>query len=163
MSIPFRPLALTLLVISFSAIVLGRAQAGGGNFYTPVNDPVVKEECGSCHMTYSPAMLPASSWKSMMGNLQNHFGADASIDANTAKTIEAYLVANAADTGGRNYGGKLLRGVSLSQAPLRITELPGWINKHREVAAWEWRQKDVRSKSNCSACHADAARGYYNE
>ena len=83
-----------------------------------------RDECGSCHLAFSPAMLPASSWKRMMGELQNHFGEDASVDAATAATIEAYLTANAADTGGRTHSRKLLRGVSLASAPQRISELP---------------------------------------
>lgn len=163
MNLPYRPIALILVAVSFFAIVLGRAQAGGGHFYTPVTDPVVKEECGSCHLAYSPAMLPVSAWKRMMGDLQNHFGEDASLDAATTQTIEAYLTANAADTGGRNYSSKLLRGSSLANGPLRITELPEWVDEHSKVPAWEWKHKDVRSRSNCIACHRDAERGYYDE
>lgn len=163
MNIPYRPLALGLLVIGFSALVLGRAQAGGGHYYAPVTDPVVKEECGSCHLVYAPSMLPASSWTRMMGDLKHHFGDDASIDPNTARKITDYLTANAADHAGRRYGSKLLRGVSVVNAPLRITELPRWVKEHREVPAWEWKKNDVRSKANCAACHADAERGYYED
>ena len=161
--IPLRPLALGLLVLGFSAIVLGRAQAGGSHFYPPVADPVVKEECGSCHLAFAPSMLPANSWKRMMADLKNHFGDDASVDANTAKTITDYLVANAADTGGRRYSDKLMSGMTATNAPLRITELPRWTKEHRKVPDWEWKHKDVRTKSNCTACHADAALGYYDE
>ena len=161
--IPLRPLALGLLVLGFSAIVLGRAQAGGSHFYPPVADPVVKEECGSCHLAFAPSMLPANSWKRMMADLKNHFGDDASVDANTAKTITDYLVANAADTGGRRYSDKLMGGMTATNAPLRITELPKWTKEHRKVPDWEWKHKDVRTKANCTACHADAALGYYDE
>jgi hypothetical protein len=161
--IPLRPLALGLLVLGFSAIVLGRAQAGGSHFYPPVADPVVKEECGSCHLAFAPSMLPANSWKRMMADLKNHFGDDASVDANTAKTITDYLVANAADTGGRRYSDKLMSGMTATNAPLRITELPRWTKEHRKVPDWEWKHKDVRTKANCTACHADAALGYYDE
>lgn len=161
--IPLRPLALGLLVLGFSAIVLGRAQAGGSHFYPPVADSVVKEECGSCHLAFAPSMLPANSWKRMMADLKNHFGDDASVDANTAKTITDYLVANAADTGGRRYSDKLMSGMTATNAPLRITELPRWTKEHRKVPDWEWKHKDVRTKANCTACHADAALGYYDE
>lgn len=163
MNIPFRPLVLGLLVIGFSALVLGRAQAGGGHFYAPVTDAVVKEECGGCHLAFAPSMLPARSWTRMMGDLKHHFGADASLDPGTAKKITDYLTANAADQAGKRYSTKLLRGVPEAQAPLRITELPSWINKHREVAASEWKQSTVRSKANCMACHASAERGYYED
>ena len=163
MNVPFRPLALGLLFLGFSALVLSRAQAGGGHFYAPVTDPVVKEECGSCHLVYAPSMLPASSWTRMMGDLKNHFGSDASVDPDTARKISAYLTANAADQAGRRYSGKLMRGVSMVNAPLRITELPKWVREHREVAASEWKKPAVRSKANCTACHVDAERGYYED
>ena len=163
MNIPTRPIVLTLLTLAFSALILGRAQAGGGHFYAPVTDPLVKEECGSCHLAFAPSMLPAASWRRMMSELKNHFGDDASLDPASVTRITDYLASNAGDTGGRRYGEKLLRGVSATNPPLRITELPKWVREHREVPAWEWKHKDVRTKANCTACHADAARGYYDE
>ncbi len=161
--IPLRPLVLGCIAFGFSAVVLERAIAGGSHFYAPVADPVVKEECGSCHLAFPPAMLPASSWRRMMGELKSHFGDDASVDAETAARIARYLVANAADTGGSRYSGKLLDGVDPNSAPQRITELPQWVREHRKVPAWEWRHKDVRTRANCAACHVDAERGYYDD
>jgi hypothetical protein len=163
MTVPYRPLAIGIAAIAFSLVLLERAQAGGSHFFAPVSDAVVKEECGSCHMPYAPSMLPASSWQRMMGDLSNHFGDDASVDAETARRITDYLVANAADTGGQRFSGKLLRGVSAENAPLRITELPKWVREHRKVTVPEWQHKDVRTKANCAACHTDAERGYYDE
>jgi hypothetical protein len=163
MNLPYRPLALGLAALAFSIVLLGRAQAGGGHYYPPVADPLVKEECGSCHLAFAPAMLPARSWQRMMADLGNHFGDDASLDPAIAERIGRYLEANAADTGGRRYAGKLLRGVAATAAPQRITELPKWVREHRKVADWEWRHKDVRTKANCVACHADAERGYYED
>ena len=163
MNIPYRPLALGLVTLAFSAIVLQRAQAGGDDYFPPVVDPLVKEECGSCHIAFAPSMLPARSWQRMMANLNDHFGDDASVDADTAARISSYLVTNAADTGGKRYSSKLLRGVSPNSAPLRITELPKWVREHREVPAWEWKHKDVRTKANCVACHADAEQGFYED
>lgn len=163
MKIPARPLALGLLAIAFSALVLGRAQAGGSHYFPPVAEPVVREECGSCHIAFAPSMLPASSWKRMMGELRNHFGDDATVDPALAAKITEYLVNHAADTGGRRYSDKWLRGVSTTSAPLRITELPKWVKEHRKVPDWEWKHKDVRTKANCAACHTDAELGYYDE
>ena len=163
MNIPYRPIALTLVVLFFSGILLERAKAGGGHFFPPVADTVVREECGSCHMAFSPAMLPTSSWKKMMGDLKNHFGTDASIAPATAERITRYLSDNSADSGGQRYGSKLMRDVSMQNAPLRITELPRWIRIHHEVSAKEWKNKKVGTKANCLACHTDAERGYYDE
>lgn len=163
MKIPYRPLVVGVVALLFCAMFLARAQAGGGNFFAPVADPVVREECGGCHLAFPPSMLPAASWTALMGNLKNHFGDDASVDAATAAQISKYLTDNAADRGGQRYGGKLTRGVSLNAPPLRITELPRWISKHRDVSAREWKRNDVRSKANCAACHADAQRGYFED
>jgi hypothetical protein len=163
MNPPIRPLVLTALVLAFSTLVLSRAQAGGGHFFPPVADPVVKEECGSCHLAFAPSMLPARSWQRMMGDLKNHFGDDASLDPQVAARITDYLVANAADNGGQRRGEKLVRGLAADAAPLRISELPKWVREHRKVPDWEWRHKDVRTRANCVACHADAERGYYDD
>lgn len=163
MNLPYRPLALGFVALVFSAVVLGRSQDGGNHFYAPVADPVVREECGSCHFAFAPSMLPASSWQRMMGDLKNHFGDDASVDAATAARISSYLTANAADANGRRFSNKLLSGVDLNNAPLRITELPKWVREHRKVPDWEWRHKDVRTKANCMACHTGAEQGFYDE
>ena len=163
MNIPYRPIVLGLLVLGFSALVLGRAQAGGSHFFAPVANAVVKEECGSCHLPFAPSMLPASSWTRMMANLKDHFGDDATVNPKLAAEITAYLVANAGDQGGQRQGAKLLRGVSATNAPLRITELPKWVSEHRKVPDWEWKHKDVRTKANCVACHTNAELGYYDE
>ena len=163
MNLRFRPLAISLVALLFSGLFLARAQAGGGSFFPPVADPVVREECGSCHLAFPPAMLPASSWIAIMGGLKNHFGDDASVDAATAALITRYLSENAADRAGQRYAGKLTRGVDRQTPPLRITELPGWIKKHREVSAKEWKRSEVGSKANCAACHRDAQRGYFED
>ncbi|MBK8399607.1 diheme cytochrome c [Propionivibrio sp.] len=163
MHIPYRPIALSLVAMIFSGIFLARAQAGGGHYFAPVSDPVVREECGSCHLAFPPSMLPASSWKRMMGELDKHFGADASVSPATAEHITRYLSENAADTGGQRYGSKLMRGVSVQNPPLRITELPKWVREHREISSKGWLRNNVRTKANCLACHADAERGYYDE
>ena len=162
-AIPLRPVALGLLALFFSAILLGRAQAGGGHFYPPVTDAVVREECGSCHLAFPASMLPKSSWTKMMGDLESHFGDDASVDATTTEHITRYLVADAADGNGQRYGAKLMRGASIDNAPLRITELPKWVSEHRKISTADWKSNKIGSKANCTACHADAQRGYFEE
>jgi hypothetical protein len=163
MSIIYRLLAPLLVALIFSGLLLERARAGDGHFFAPVADPVVREECGGCHLAFAPSLLPANSWKRMMADLTDHFGSDASLDAATTERIAAYLADNAADRDGQRYGRKMTRGLAALEAPLRITELPRWVRIHHEVSTREWTSKKVGSKANCAACHADAERGFFDE
>jgi len=158
-----RIIVTAFVLLAFAAIVLERAQAGDNHFFAPVRDPLVLEECGGCHLAFAPSMLPASSWRRMMGELDNHFGDNASLEPAAVEHITRYLVANAGDAAGQRHGAKMLRGVALDSAPQRITTLPRWRHKHREVPDWEWRHKEVLSRANCLACHAGAEQGYYDD
>ena len=156
-----RPLALGVAALAVTVMLLGRAQAGDDDYYPPVTDKLTLQEFASCHIAFPPSMLPAASWKRMMGELEDHFGDDASVDAETAAAITRYLVDNAGDA--PRQASKLLRGLRPGEAPLRITELPKWVREHDEVPESDWTHKDVGSKANCTACHIDADKGYFED
>ncbi|MFQ5785054.1 MAG: cytochrome C [Alphaproteobacteria bacterium] len=128
------------------AFVLGlAAPAAHADRFAPITDPVVKKECGACHMAYQPIFLRKSSWSRIMSNLENHFGEDASLDPKVRKRIRHYMVKHARDRGDK---------------VLRITELRWWKRKHsREVSKKQWDR--AGSAANCQACHKAAERGYY--
>ena len=65
----------------------------------PVSDPETLKACAECHMAFQPAFLPARSWTRMMGQLNDHFGDNASMAPDKAERIRQVLVAGAADTG----------------------------------------------------------------
>ena len=54
----YRSMIFGLFVVVASAMLLQIARAGG-NYYPPVSDALVKEECGSCHLAFPPSMLPS--------------------------------------------------------------------------------------------------------
>ncbi|GEM_PF-52769 len=129
--------------------------------YPPVTDELTKKECGSCHMAFQPAFLPARSWAKIMDTLDDHFGEDASLPKEKVEHIKAYLMKNAADTRWRS---KMMRGVRKDWTPLRITELPYWVHEHEEeVRPSAWKDPRVKSKANCKACHRLADRGIYDD
>ena len=149
-------------VLAYGATTLARAD----EYYRPVSqgDAVTHEECSACHLAYSPEMLPAASWRKLMSDLENHFGEDASLDAETNQHITKFLTQNAADSGWVN--NRFMRGLDLSRnIPIRITETPYWRREHREEELREhaWRRQPVKSNSDCVACHRDAARGGYDD
>ncbi|TRZ98084.1 MAG: cytochrome C [Rhodocyclaceae bacterium] len=130
--------------------------ANADNYSVPKN-AAFEEECASCHMAFPPQMLHADSWRAMMGNLSRHFGSDASLDEKRRTAITDFLVAQ---SGGRKTGDtRDARGKPL----LRITETARFEKKHREIAAATWQRASIKSPANCTACHARAAAGDYNE
>jgi hypothetical protein len=127
---------------------------------TPVSDPVTLKRCGDCHMAFPAAFLPARSWRALLDKLSDHFGDDASVPAAERQQVLAYLEANAGD----RVGAKHLRGLAPAATPLRITELPRWVKEHQEKLGPEvWALPSVKSRSNCPACHVDAAKGDFSE
>ncbi|WP_395455133.1 cytochrome C [Azospirillum melinis] len=134
--------ALTLL-----ALTDGPATAGEFERVRPVTDAAARKECGECHMAFQPGLLPAASWNRIMDGLQNHFGENASLPADTAAAIRTYL-AHAAGGG----DGRLIR----------ITEQRWWLRKH-DFDPSIWSRRTVAAKSNCEACHRTAAQGLFDD
>ncbi|MCB1368982.1 MAG: diheme cytochrome c [Rhodobacteraceae bacterium] len=125
-------------------------------------EALTEKECSACHLAFQAYFLPKRSWSAIMGDLSNHYGEDASLDAATARAIEAYLLAGAADRDGRNP--RWLREIAADVVPMRITELPWFIHEHRKKAArYIKANPSIGTISNCAACHKDAARGYYDD
>jgi nitrate/TMAO reductase-like tetraheme cytochrome c subunit len=108
-------------------------------------------ECGSCHVPYPPRLLPATSWRAIMAGLDRHFGVDASVDANAASVIGAFLQENA--------GRARPEGIPT----LRITDTAWFRHEHDEIAAAVWRNPKVKSAANCAACHRGAQAGVFDE
>jgi len=140
-----RIVAASILIASSSAV-----WADGGGV-TPLL-PKMEKECSSCHIAYRPNFLPRAAWKQVMANLNKHYGTDASLsDADTAE-ISAWLDKTALDVG---------------DVPpnLRITESFWFKRKHgtNHVKAEVWQRASIKSRSNCQACHVDAAKGDFNE
>jgi len=150
---------LLLLVISVASV-----SAQENERVPPVTDPVVKKECGSCHMAFPPQFLPKRSWQKIVDTLSDHFGENASLGEAQRKAVLDYLLANAADSpkAGRE-GRRFAESIASGQTPLRITEIPRWVREHREVRADRWTRPEVKSKANCLACHKKAEQGIYED
>jgi hypothetical protein len=115
--------------------------------------PRYQQECAACHVAYPPGMLPAESWQRVVNGLPNHFGTDASLDAETVRQLWAWLAANA---GAARRSGE--------QPPEdRITRSAWFVHEHDEVPASTWKLPAVKSPANCAACHAQAEQGDFDE
>lgn len=132
----------------------GTGWADGGGRFAIQNAPF-QAECGSCHVAYPPAMLPASSWQRLLGNLPQHFGTDASLDSATLAQVRSFVLDHAGS----------YRRVREAPPQDRITRSGWFLREHREgeIPAGVWKRASVKSPANCVACHRTAAQGAYDE
>lgn len=152
---PFRhALRLAGLYFIAAATTTHALHADAGSKEFGVADPAYRQECGSCHVPYPPALLGAPSWRAVMGGLGEHFGTDASLDPAPRAALLAYLERNAGhrDT---TAGGQPL---------LRLSDTAWFRKEHgKHVSATTLRHPDVKTLANCAACHPGAERGSYRE
>jgi hypothetical protein len=129
-----------------------------------VSSPVYKEECGSCHMAYPPGLLPANSWRKMMSGLEDHFGDNAEIDADTNQSISEILLANSADQSDYRRSRKFNRSIQSDDPPARISETPYFKQEHDEIPdRMVSGNSKVKSFGYCDACHTKAEQGSFKE
>lgn len=143
MAISGRDLWRAILLAAVSAGAVAHAGTHQYGSY-PVN---YTEECGSCHVPYPPQRMTATGWETQMRNLGKHYGTDASLDAESAQRISAYLMANAASK----------EKLAPTEATARLTKTRWFIKEHGETPP------KGESFSNCSACHTLAERGDFEE
>jgi hypothetical protein len=115
--------------------------------------PAYVRDCGDCHVAYPPGLLPAASWARLMADLGDHYGSDASLEPPIAREIARWLQAHAGT----------YRRVSAAPPQDRITRSAWFERKHRGIDPAVWTLPSVVGPSNCAACHADAARGAYDD
>lgn len=114
-----------------------------------------REECAACHIAFPTRLLSVDSWRAVMAGLDDHFGVDASLDPATTSAIAAYLGQNA---------GYPRRGETTGTKPLlRITESEWFRREHHELTPAALKRRNAASAADCSACHAGAARGEFED
>ncbi len=152
--------AALLLVSAWSDAAAPGASAGQAPdaAAATIADPAVsyRTECGSCHTPYPARMLPAPAWRQIMARLDNHYGDNAELPPETQARLSRYLV----DHAGR---ASRYRDPAADKLP-RITLQRWFTHKHDEIPArMVTENPKVGSFGNCSACHAGAAQGRFNE
>ena len=141
----------------FALLLLGlqifSAQADGDVPMPARALPMYTQECAACHLAYPPGLLPAASWKRVMGALSSHYGVDASLDARQVQEIGTWLQTHAGT----------FRKATTEPPEDRITRAAWFVREHRKVPPEVWKLPSVRSAAQCAACHVNAGRGRFDE
>lgn len=136
----------------------------GDKSVASVSHPLYREECGSCHMAYPPALLSTASWTAIMNGLADHFGDNAELDAQTHKAISEFLTGNSADNSNYRRSRKFMQGIDANTPPLRISETPYFKRKHDEIPqSMLSNNSEVSSFSQCNNCHQGAQKGMFDD
>lgn len=113
--------------------------------------------CGSCHLPYSPGLLPLESWVAVLAGMENHFGTTVELSAANSAHILTYLEEHALQSGQSSVMGQLA--AELPDPPaLRITALPVFVNLHSDAAELLGYEKNEQAPlGRCENCHRAAA------
>ncbi len=149
-----------ILLFGVYGIVLSAAEGDPDRF---VRDSTYVDECGACHLAYPPGLLPVESWQGIMAGLDDHFGESAEMDEETTTHIASYLDQYALAKGQKSRIGKLMRNMP-DDPPLRITELPAFIDAHDEIPKQlEVEKLETGFLSPCADCHRTAASSIFDK
>ena len=155
-----------MLALALTLVGIGAGTDGGdghARFAMP-RDPMFVKECGSCHTAYAPGLLTAAEWQRVMGDLQNHYGDDASLGEPARLGILRWVVDGAADgLEATRLMRRIAEAAKHSKTMPRITESGLFRYQHDEIPAYVWQRQSIWRKSNCGACHIRANAGFYDE
>jgi cytochrome b len=123
-----------------------------------------RAECAeTCHAAFHPTLMPSESWHRIMAGLEDHFGESVILDESGTAEILAYLLSAPAERSMTEASRKLAHSIRPGEIPIRITDIPYWVNKHSEISEEVYRRSSIVSRSNCVACHPGAEMGSFED
>ena len=152
MNHPIHRSLITIAVRALGAVLTIATASAQAAAPTPATASTYQEECGSCHTAYPARFLKPADWTTVLGTLERHYGADATIDAAAMGAVARHLGVGAAPAD-----------VHSTSALPRITRSGWFLHEHDEISAATFKSPAVGSAANCSACHTGADRGDFDE
>ncbi len=164
MGVTWKNLAILCATLGLAGAWIANAPADDEAVFPMPRGKTLVSECGGCHTTYAPGLLPARSWRRMLSELGNHFGEDASVQEPVRLALLKDLEDMAADGAFADLRmRRIAASVPAAATPQRITETAYFRYIHDEVPREFWQRKAIGTPANCIACHPRANEGHYGE
>jgi mono/diheme cytochrome c family protein len=144
--------AIAIIVRTLGAVLAMTTASAQAAAPAPATASTYQEECGSCHTAYPARFLKPADWTTVLGTLDRHYGADATLDAAALSAVARHLGVGAPPAN-----------APVTSALPRITGSGWFVHEHDEIPAATFKSPAVRSAANCSACHTGADRGDFDE
>ena len=93
-----------------------------------------------------------------MGDLENHFGDDASLDEDVNKNILTFLLKNSAETSTMQASWNFLNSIG-DKDIIALSKTTYQERKHKKIPKEVFKKKKKKSVANCKACHSDIEKG----
>lgn len=127
--------------------------------YTKDN-PAFAKECSECHNLFSPTFMTKKMWEVALSNPKNHFDKDLSKDVPNFVSIKKYILKNSAETSKSEISLGVIESTR-GKNKYRITKTKFWKNLHAEIPRNAYKKEEIKSKSNCIACHKNFGKTNY--
>lgn len=122
----------------------------------PVAESAYRNACGACHTPHAPDLLPPASWRTLLDNLDRHFGQTVELEPSVHATVGRWLAASSPSRRDSSQP-------ATTEALPRITKSAWFERKHRKIGPAVVQRPSVGSMSNCVACHRTAAEWEFDE
>ena len=156
------------LILGFMALLWTYADADDhkekkNKGIAPVTNELYKKTCGGCHFAYQPGLLPKRSWTKIIDIKGMHTGGELTVDKAAREKIKAYLIRESAENSSYERSRKIVASIPGNSTPVRVTDVPYIMKKHRELNRDIFKRPSIGSAANCKACHQKAEQGIYED
>jgi cytochrome b len=117
------------------------------------------KECGGCHLAYSPALLPFTSWQRTIDEQDRHFGEDLGLTAAAGQRLLDHARKEAPPSWA---AWKLAASAGPGKPPLEITATAFWRDAHASLPEAAFKPPVSAGRHECEACHRDAGSGIFH-
>lgn len=123
-------------------------------------NPTFAKECSECHNLISPTFLTKKMWNVTLSDKKDHFEEDLTKDVPHFESIKKYILSNSAHTSNSELSLGVIKSTQ-GKNKYRITRTKYWKDTHKYIPREVYKKEDIKSKSNCSACHNNFGKTNY--